>query len=151
MKRGQSEDSGGRENNKKKTKKQMVPMKFKDRKPASETRAQNGDVKIKKINRIIVDPSQKTNGSVRTLQEALDLATSDTVIKLTEGTYNTHIHINKPGLKIEPRDKDKICYFIYSEGPIVSTDLKPGETCILNRLILSHNGANSGERVQAKM
>jgi len=45
----------------------MVPMKFKDRKPVSETRAQNGDVKIKKINRIIVDPSQKTNGSVRTL------------------------------------------------------------------------------------
>ena len=56
MKRGQSEDSGGRDN-KKKTKKQMVPMKFKDRKPASEARAQKGDVKIKKINRIIVDPS----------------------------------------------------------------------------------------------
>lgn len=39
-------------------------MKFKDRKPAKSEPRPAGDVKIKKINRIIVDPSQKINGSV---------------------------------------------------------------------------------------
>jgi len=71
------------------------------------------------VNRIIVDPSLKANGSVWTLNEALDLATQDTVIKLTEGTYDTNIKITKPGIKIEPWYKDKVCYFLISEGPLI--------------------------------
>lgn len=128
----------------------MVPIKFKDRKPAKSEPRPAGDVKIKKINRIIVDQTLKINGSVWTLQEALDLATKDTVIKLSQGDYNTPIVINKPGIKIEPWDKDKFCYFLNSEGPVLLVDLKPGETCILSWLILSHSGLNIGEWVQAK-
>ena len=61
----------------------MIPLKFKDWKPAKSEPRAAGDVKIKKINRIIVDQTLKINGSVWTLQEALDLATKDTVIKLS--------------------------------------------------------------------
>lgn len=52
------------------------------------------------------------------------------MIKLCEGYYSGHLHITKPGIKIEPRDK--MAYIMGSEGPVVTVDLGPGENFILN-------------------
>ena len=68
------------------------------------------------MNRILVD---QVNGPIRTIDEALERATEHTVIKLCDETYTTNIRIRKPGIKIEPRDKDKMAYILSADGPVV--------------------------------
>jgi hypothetical protein len=86
-------------------------------------------MEIKEIKRILVD---SVNGPIRTIHQALDLAERDTVIKLCDPTYRTNIRITKPGIKIEPRDKETLCYIEYADGPVVSCELEEGESCILS-------------------
>ena len=63
--------------------------------------------KLKKI--IVVDPE---NGLYKTIEEAIKVADWGTVIRVCEGVYTCSLMINKPGLKIEPRDKDKQVYLL---------------------------------------
>jgi len=72
------------------------------------------------------------------------MAEGETVIKLCDGSYSTNIWITKPGIKIEPWNKEVNAYIMFSDGPVVTIELKEGETCILNRLIISHLGNNLG-------
>lgn len=59
------------------------------------------------------------DGDVATLAEAIDLAQPGTVIKMNEGRYRESVKITKPGLRIEPRtrEKDKAVYLLGEEGP----------------------------------
>jgi F-box protein 11 len=77
--------------------------------------------KQKFVKKIIVDIE---NGDVKTLEEALEIAEEGTIIKLCEGVYTCNVVINKPGIKIEPRDKDKPVYLLGNEGPVIKVDLK---------------------------
>jgi hypothetical protein len=63
------------------------------------------------------------NGDVKTLDEAIRLAEPGTVIKLCEGVYTCNTVITTPGIKIEPRDKDKPVYILGNEGPVITVDL----------------------------
>ena len=47
------------------------------------------DVQMKPVNKIIVD--QK--GPISTIEEAMEIATNDTVIKLCEGFYSANIYV----------------------------------------------------------
>ncbi len=58
-------------------------------------------------------------GDAKSLEEAINMAEEGTVIKLCEGVYTCNIKITKPGIKIEPRDKDKPVYLIGNEGPVI--------------------------------
>jgi F-box protein 11 len=78
---------------------------------------------IKPVNRILVD---EVNGPVRTIEEAMNRATENTVIKLCNESYRTKVRINKPGIKIEPREKDKMAYIMCSDGPVITIDLEEG-------------------------
>lgn len=71
--------------------------------------------------KIIVDAD---TGDAKSLEEAINMAESGTVIKLCEGVYTCNIKITKPGIKIEPRDKDKPVYLLGNEGPVITVDLK---------------------------
>jgi hypothetical protein len=51
------------------------------------------------------------------------LAEPGTVIKLCEGVYTCNVVIKTPGIKIEPRDKDKPVYILGNEGPVITVDL----------------------------
>ena len=53
--------------------------------------------------KIIVDMD---NGPVKSLEEAIAKADEGTIIKLTEGVYTCNVSITKPGIKIEPREKN---------------------------------------------
>lgn len=55
--------------------------------------------------KIVVGPDEEWD--VLTITEALELADAGTVIKITEGRYKESIRITKPGLRIEPRTKEK--------------------------------------------
>ena len=77
--------------------------------------------KQKFVKKIIVDME---NGDVKSLEEALELAEEGTVIKLCEGVYTCNVKITKPGIKIEPRDKDKPVYLLGNDGPVIKVDLK---------------------------
>jgi len=62
------------------------------------------------------------------------MAEEGMVIKLVSGVYNCqgikityanfHDHLSTPGLKIEPRDKDKLTYLLGHNGPVIRVDLK---------------------------
>lgn len=45
------------------------------------------------------------SGPYKTIQEAIDKAEANTVIKIAPGLYSSNIVINKPGLRLEPKDK----------------------------------------------
>jgi hypothetical protein len=70
------------------------------------------------------------DADVLTITEALELAEPGTVIKITEGRYKESIRITKPGIRIEPRtkEKDKAIYLFGEEGPSITVDLKANET-----------------------
>lgn len=64
------------------------------------------------------------NGDCTSLEEAIEKAEEGTIIKLCEGVYTCNVKITKPGLKIEPRDKDKPVYLLGNDGPVIKVDLK---------------------------
>jgi hypothetical protein len=84
------------------------------------------------------------DADVKTLAEAIELAEPGTVIKLNEGRYRESIKITKPGLRIEPRmkNKDEAVYLLGEEGPCITIDLKPNETCVIKGIIMAHFGSN---------
>lgn len=88
--------------------------------------------------KIIVD----VDGDVKTLEDALDIAEEGTIIKLCEGVYTCNIKITKPGIKIEPRDKDKPVYLLGNDGPVIKVDLKDKQYVVIKRILMAHSGIN---------
>ena len=43
---------------------------------------------------------------------------------MCEGVYTCNETITVPGIKIEPRDKDKPVYLLGNDGPVITVDLK---------------------------
>jgi F-box protein 11 len=86
----------------------------------------------------------------KTLDEALAVAEEGTIIKLTEGVYTCNVVIDKPGIKIEPRDKDKPVYLLGNEGPVVKIDMKErNHYVVMKRLLLAHSGLNLVKKFKA--
>ena len=79
-----------------------------------------GIPKIKYTKKIIVDPEL---GKYKTIEDALADADEGTIIKLSEGVYTCNILVTKPGIKIEPRDKDKPVYLLGNEGPVIKVEM----------------------------
>jgi len=99
-----------------------------------------GQPKLKYYKKIIVDPEL---GQFKTLDDALAVAEEGTIIKLTEGVYTCNVVIDKPGIKIEPRDKDKPVYLLGNEGPVVKIEMKERHhSVVLKGLLLAHSGLN---------
>jgi hypothetical protein len=82
------------------------------------------------------------NGEIKSLEEALEIAEEGTIIKLCEGVYTCNVKITKPGIKIEPRDKDKPVYLLGNDGPVIKVDLKDKQFVVIKRILLAHSGIN---------
>lgn len=83
------------------------------------------------------------NGEIKSLEEALAIAEEGTIIKLCEGVYTCNVKITKPGIKIEPRDKDKPVYLLGNDGPVLTIDLKEKEHfVVIKRILIAHSGVN---------
>lgn len=82
------------------------------------------------------------NGDVKTLEDALEIAEEGTIIKLCEGVYTCNVKITKPGIKIEPRDKDKPVYLLGNDGPVIRVELKDKQYVVIKRLLMAHSGIN---------
>ena len=99
----------------------------------------------KEVYKIIVDPE---NGPIKTLDEAIMQAQEGTLIKLCEGAYTCKVTITKPGIKIEPRDKDKSVFLIGNEGPAIKVDLKDkSKYLVIKKVLLAHSGISLGQKV----
>jgi hypothetical protein len=61
------------------------------------------------FNKISID---QNNGPIKTLEQALEIAEEGTIIKMCEGVYLCNAVVSKPGIKIQPRDKDKPVYLL---------------------------------------
>lgn len=86
----------------------------------------------------------------KTLDEALLVAEEGTIIKLTEGVYTCNVVITKPGIRIEPRDKDKPVYLLGNEGPVVKIDMaERNHYVVLKRLLLAHSGLHLVKKFKA--
>lgn len=82
-------------------------------------------------------------GVYKTLEEAIAVAEEGTIIKLEEGVYTCNIVIDKPGIKIEPRYKDRPVYLLGNEGPVIKIDMKNREDrVVIKRILLAHSGLN---------
>lgn len=102
---------------------------------------------MRKVKKIIVDKE----GDVKTLKEALEMAEVGTIIKICEGYYQTNVVINIPGIRIEPREKDKPVYLLGSDGPVITVDLQPGETCVIKHMIIVHSGSNISSKFKEQL
>ena len=89
-------------------------------------------------------------GKYRTIGEAIDAAEEGTIIKLSEGVYTCNIVVRKPGIKIEPRDKDKPVYLLGNEGPVIKVEMDdPHHHLVIKRLLLAHSGLNLVKKFKA--
>jgi hypothetical protein len=61
--------------------------------------------------------------------------------------YTCNVKITKPGLKIEPRDKDKPVYLLGNEGPVINVDLKENQYVVIKKILLAHSGINIGNKL----
>ena len=94
-------------------------------------------------NHVLISVLDMDNGEVKSLDEALKLAEEGTIIKLCEGVYTCNVKITKPGIKIEPRDKDKPVYLLGNDGPVIKVDLKEKEHfVVIKKILLAHSGIN---------
>lgn len=59
--------------------------------------------------------------------------------------------ITKPGLKIEPRDKDKPVYLLGNDGPVIKVDLKDKQFIVIKKLLLAHSGSNIAAKFNLAM
>lgn len=91
------------------------------------------------------------NGDCKTLEEAIEKAEEGTIIKLCEGVYTCNVKITKPGLKIEPRDKDKPVYLLGNDGPVIKVDLKDKQFIVIKKLLLAHSGTNIAAKFNMAM
>lgn len=83
------------------------------------------------------------HGDIKTLDDALKIAEEGTIIKLCEGVYTCNVTITKPGIKIEPRDKDKPVYLLGNDGPVIKVDIKDKDKFIvIKKILLAHSGIN---------
>ena len=98
----------------------------------------------KEVYKIIVDPE---NGPIKTLEEAILQAREGTLIKLCEGAYTCKVKITTPGIKIEPRDKDKSVFLIGNEGPAIKVELKDKQFLVIKKVLLAHSGISLGQKV----
>ena len=96
--------------------------------------------KTKFNKKIYVDPEL---GEYKTLEDALKVAEEGTIIKLAEGVYTCNVVISKPGIKIEPRDKDRPVYLLGNEGPVIKVDMaKSDHYVVIKSILLAHSGLN---------
>lgn len=58
--------------------------------------------------------------------------------------------IDKPGIKIEPRHKDKPVYLLGNEGPVIKVDMKEDDhRLVIKRILLAHSGLNLVKKFKA--
>ncbi|CAD8139625.1 unnamed protein product [Paramecium pentaurelia] len=88
---------------------------------------------------LIVDSE---SGPYKTIQEAIDRAEPNTVIKIAPGLYSSNIVINKPGLRLEPKEKVGDIILVVSSQPTVLVDLVGDQRCTLIGLKISHSGTS---------
>jgi len=71
------------------------------------------------------------------------LAEEGTIIKVTEGVYNCNVRITKPGIKIEPKEKDKPVYIVGNDGPVFTIDLPSKDNfVVIKKILMAHSGIN---------
>ena len=60
------------------------------------------------------------NGPYKTIQEAIDDAESNCVIKVGVGLYSENLVVNKGGLRLEPKEKEGDIIIVVSSRPTVT-------------------------------
>lgn len=67
----------------------------------------------------------------KTIQEAIDAAKENTLIKIDEGLYKERLVIRKTNLFFEPSKTSEI-YLVGEDGPTITIDVEPGSTGTIN-------------------
>ncbi|EGR30705.1 hypothetical protein IMG5_125070, partial [Ichthyophthirius multifiliis] len=80
------------------------------------------------------------DGPIKTIQQAINEADAGCVIKISPGLYQENLKINKPSIRLEPKEKIGDIIIIGSKGPVILIDLQKQEKCHLLGLKLAHTG-----------
>ncbi|KRX06051.1 Pectin lyase fold/virulence factor [Pseudocohnilembus persalinus] len=103
-----------------------------------------------------VDPQAKEKDEqlglsiTKTIQEAIDIAQEGGIIKISPGLYKENIYINKPGLRLEPKEKTGDIIIFAQKSAAITIDLDLNQKCFIIGIKLCHSGFNE-EEVNSKL
>ena len=79
-------------------------------------------------------------GPYYTIQQAIDAAGPNSIIKVAKGHYKENLRITVPNIKIEGKDMTPEVFVIGYRGPAVLIKLNPGESCHIQNIKFVHKG-----------
>lgn len=80
------------------------------------------------------------SGPYKSIQEAIDAAEPNCIIKVAPGLYSDNLMITKPGLQIEPKEKLGDIILVVNSKPAITINLKKNEKCTIIGIKISHSG-----------
>ena len=83
---------------------------------------------------------EEGQGAYQTIQEAINAAKSDSVIKISQGLYTESLIIKNKTLKLEAKDMSSEVYILGSNGPTITVDNPSDLTVTIERVRLTHKG-----------
>jgi F-box protein 11 len=90
----------------------------------------------------LVDPNGDGTSCNKKIQDAIDKAQSDSVIKISHGLYKENLVIKNKALKLEAKDMNSEVYILGENGPSLLVDNSNDETVVLERLKFAHKGSS---------
>ena len=94
--------------------------------------------------KVIVDKDMlgtKMPGVYTSISDAI-AASEPSVIKITSNLYEEQLIIRKPGLILEPKEKEGEVTLQQKENPCIVVDVGKGNTCTINNLRMILKGPN---------
>ena len=102
--------------------------------------------------KLIVDKDighTKMEGIHESICEALQHATSGTIIKIASDLYEEQLLITKPNLVLEPKEKGGEVTFQQNENPCIVVDVGEGNSCTINNVKMLLRGPNRDTSVRS--
>lgn len=79
------------------------------------------------------------------INDAITAATPGSIIKIASNVYYEELLITKPGLVLEPKDKNGEVTLVQSENPCIVIDVGEGNYCSINNIKMILKGPNRDE------
>ncbi|KRX06052.1 Pectin lyase fold/virulence factor [Pseudocohnilembus persalinus] len=90
-----------------------------------------------------VDPR---SNQIKSISEAIGLSKNDQVISIQPGLYKENLYINKPGLRLQPSEKNGLDVIILvQKGSGIVIDLEKDQKCYINGIKIMHIGNTENE------
>lgn len=96
---------------------------------------------IIKLSYLVGPPENFATSKYKSIQDAIDAAQSDSVIKIAQGLYRENLVIKNKSLKLEAKDMSSEVFIMGENGPTLTVDNKDKDSLVtLERIKFAHKG-----------